>query len=631
MLFRLLTLSLLVWLTAAWSPTDSYAPGEVDCPSGNSSLVRQANGLSENESEWLTKRHKVTDQALKDFLTYNISLSDFNVDNFFNNLDRSINIGLAFSGGGYRAMLAGAGQMAALDNRTTGGFTHGLGGLLQATTYMAGLSGGNWLTGTIAYNNFTSVQDILDNQNQSLWNLEKAIYNPGGINIFKSVSTFNQIAHEIEDKQKAGFNASITDIWARSLARQFFSNSDYGAALTVSTLRDADVFKNGEMPLPISIADGRYPHTRIISDNSTVFEINPFELGSWDPTLNAFTDIKYLGSNVTNGKSNNGTCIAGFDNASFMMGTSSSLFNQFLLQLNSTGISGTLYNVAQNILSKIDDEENDIADYTPNPFYGISHGTSKSLSSSKHLYLVDGGEDLQNVPLSPVIQPKRNVDVVFAFDNSADTDYSWPNGTSMVATYERQFAKSINGSGFPYVPDVNTFRSANLTSRPAFFGCDASNLTTLAKQSNRNESAIPPLVVYIANRPFSYYSNATTFTMSYDDEAKRGMIQNGFEVASRNNLTLDSDWKVCVACAIIRRSQERLNQTQSDQCKQCFEEYCWDGTYNEDEAGVNFTETGTTDGEESTNTTGAAVRLSSESTGTLLMWALGFVAFASMF
>lgn len=60
------------------------------------------------------------------------------------------NIAIAFSGGGYRAMLNGAGALQAFDNREADSTTPGhLGGLLQASTYVAGLSGGSWLVGSI--------------------------------------------------------------------------------------------------------------------------------------------------------------------------------------------------------------------------------------------------------------------------------------------------------------------------------------------------------------------------------------------------------------------------------------------------------------------------------------------------
>ena len=58
------------------------------------------------------------------------------------NSSRLPNIGIAVSGGGYRALMNGGGFLAAADNRTTNSTNAGgIGGLLQATTYLAGLSG----------------------------------------------------------------------------------------------------------------------------------------------------------------------------------------------------------------------------------------------------------------------------------------------------------------------------------------------------------------------------------------------------------------------------------------------------------------------------------------------------------
>ena len=61
----------------------------------------------------------------------------------------------------------------------------------------------------------------------------------------------------------------------------------------------------------------------------------------------------------------------------------------------------------------------------------------------------------------------RNVSAIFAFDNSNDV-LNWPDGTSLVKTYERQFSSQGNGIAFPYVPDQYTFRNLNLTSKPTF-------------------------------------------------------------------------------------------------------------------------------------------------------------------
>lgn len=574
--------SLLVSTGQAWSPTNSYVPGNVTCDD-DITLVRNATfKLSQNETEWLKKRSVYTEEALKDFLTRSLAnFSDSSIldDLFRGNSSNVPKIGIAASGGGYRAMLSGAGMIAAMDNRTEGANEHGLGGLLQSSTYLSGLSGGNWLTGTLAWNNWTSVQDIVNNftKDDSIWDIEHSIVTPGGINIFKSGSRWDHISDAVQAKQDAGFNISLADVWGRALAYNWFPDLHRGGdAYTWSTLRDVEVFKDGAMPFPISIADGRYPGSTVISSNATLFEFNPFEMGSWDPTLNSFTDIKYLGTNVSEGKPiNKGKCVAGFDNTGFIMGTSSTLFNQFLLQINDTSLPKFIVNLASHFLNDLSEDYNDVAIYNPNPFRGTEYqlgNSSKSISNSYDLFLVDGGEDLQNVPLNPLIQKQRDLDIVFALDNSADTNESWPDGASLVNTYERQFYPQGRYSAFPYVPDVNTFVNLGLNEKPTFFGCDANNLTDL--------EYVPPLVVYIPNARHSFNGNQSTFKLSYSEKERRGMIQNGFEAATRNNLTQDSDFMGCVGCAIMRRKQQSLNYTLPKECDKCFNDYCWDGKLN---------------------------------------------------
>lgn len=352
----LLFIAVQVSIVNAWSPTNGYVPGNVSCDS-DIQLVRKADKVSSKEEEWLKLRNKVTTPALKDFFTR--SFKGFSndtsiIEKLLENESDVPKIAVACSGGGYRAMLSGAGMLAAMDNRTDGANQHGLGGLLQGTTYLSGLSGGNWLVGTLAYNNWTSVQDIVRNMSidDSIWDISNSIVNPGGINIFSSASRWDDISDAVEAKKDAGFNTSFTDVWGRALSYNFFpSLKDGGVGLTWDTLRDAEVFKNAEMPFPMSIAVGRYPGSSVINLNATNFEFNPFEMGSWDYTLQSFTDVKYVGTNVSNGVPvEEGKCIAGYDNAGFVMGTSSSLFNQFLLQLNTTDLPSFLYKLASSWL-----------------------------------------------------------------------------------------------------------------------------------------------------------------------------------------------------------------------------------------------------------------------------------------
>lgn len=539
----------------AWSPSNGYAPANVTC-ADDVNLLREASDLSKDEQDWLKKRNTITAESLKTFLdrsTKNFSDSSSSLLNkLFQDGDNVPKIGIAASGGGYRAMLAGAGMLAAMDNRTSGANDHGLGGLLQSSTYLAGLSGGNWLTTTLAWNNWTSVQDIIDNitVENSIWDIDNSLFS---ISEMANSSIWTDIANDVKAKQDAGFNVTLADLWGRALAYNFFPDLYHGGAgYTWSTLRDSEVFKNAEMPFPITVADGRYPGTTVISLNATVFEFNPFEMGSWDPTLNSFTDVKYLGTNVSNGKPiDAGQCVAGFDNAGFVLGTSATLFNLMPLPFTSSMLPKSLSVLGDNFTASLADTYNDIAIYSPNPFRdadSVKSNFSKAIVDSDDLFLVDGGEDGEVIPLVPLLQEKRGLDVVFALDFNSDTTTSWPDGSSLVATYQRQFEDQGEGMSFPYVPDTETFIKYGLNTKPTFFGCDAKNLTDL--------EYIPPLIVYIPNSRYSFNSNTSTLQLSYNSSQRLGMIQNGFESATRGNFTDDPEFLGCIGCAIMRRKQQ---------------------------------------------------------------------------
>jgi lysophospholipase len=356
-----------------------------------------------------------------------------------------------------------------------------------------------------------------------------------------------------------------------------FNASNGGIDYTWSSIAATTDFQDGNYPMPLVVADGRNPGERVVGSNSTVYEFNPWEFGTFDPTVFGFIPLKYLGSRFEGGSlPSNETCISGYDSAGFIIGTSSTLFNQFILQINTTSLPSFLKDVFTDILSKLDKSDNDIASYDPNPFYHYNNDTSP-YAQQQILDLVDGGEDLQNIPLHPLIQPERHVDVIFAVDSSADTTYSWPNGTALVATYERSLNSTGigNGTAFPSIPDQNTFVNLGLNTRPTFFGCDSSNLTGTA-----------PIVVYIPNSPYSTQSNVSTFQLSTDDNQRDDIILNGYEVATMANSTRDGNWTSCVGCAILSRSFERTGTTLPDICNQCFDRYCWNGTVNSTEPNV---------------------------------------------
>ncbi|OIW26014.1 lysophospholipase [Coniochaeta ligniaria NRRL 30616] len=571
------------------NPSGGYAPAIIPCPAARPTL-RRAGSLSQNETSWLADRRPLTVDPMVELLT-RANITDFDAATYIrnaaaNNLSALPNIAIAVSGGGYRALMNGAGFLKAADNRVDGTTAAGgIGGLLQATTYLAGLSGGGWLVGSLFANNFSTVENLQrGSDGSSVWKFDSSIFagpKDSGISIVNTAEYWVDVADQVASKANAGFDTSITDYWGRALSYQLVNATDGGPAYTFSSIADTSNFQQAGTPFPILVADGRAPDETIISLNATNFEFNPFEMGSWDPTVYGFAPTKYLASNFSGGVvPSTGSCVEGFDQIGYVMGTSSSLFNQFLLtNLTELNVPSLVIKAITDVLEALGNNNNDIAQYMPNPFLGWSNATNPGASSIE-LSLVDGGEDLQNIPLNPLLQPARAVDVIFAVDSSADTTVFWPNGTALRATYDRQFVSIANGTAFPAVPDAATFINKGLNSRPAFFGCDAGNFSAGV--------AVPPLVVYVPNAPYTAFSNVSTFDPSYSLEQRDQIIENAYNGATQGNGSLDAQWPTCVGCAVLSRSLWRTNTTVPQVCQDCFTRYCWDGSLNSTDNGPYF-------------------------------------------
>ncbi len=128
------------------SPLD-YAPHvNQSCPDVTTApLIRvftpQNQTLHPDESQYIDSRLKdVIPQAWADWIGNGsqIGYNQSTIDLFKNN---SAKIGISISGGGYRAAQYGAGVLSGLDARNDSAKQAGTGGLLQVSSYIAGLSG----------------------------------------------------------------------------------------------------------------------------------------------------------------------------------------------------------------------------------------------------------------------------------------------------------------------------------------------------------------------------------------------------------------------------------------------------------------------------------------------------------
>ncbi|KAF8314068.1 hypothetical protein DL93DRAFT_2080560 [Clavulina sp. PMI_390] len=550
------------------APSGNYAPSiKQTCPS---TLIRQpsssSEALSSDESAWVAARRANVVSAWESYLTnsaLNLTSSGFDVKGFMANTSNLPNIAIATSGGGYRAMLHGAGMFNAFDSRNASSVAQGTGGVLQLATYMAGLSGGSWWTGTLAVNDFPPINDLVN-----FWNLEESLIDPSGL--INLITYYTGLQKQIDQKLNVGgFDLSLTDYWGAALSRHLVNATDGGAATTFSSIQNLTSFSQHDAPFPIIIAESRINDESTIPTNTSIFEFTPFEFGSWNPSLQAFIPMEFLGTGAVNGVANgtNG-CVTGFDNAGFVMGTSATLFNELIVQfLNSSSVfKSVLGELLGDVLG-----ENDLSTI-PNPFTGLNPSTFAD-SNNAELQLVDGGEDKETLPLWPLIHPERNVDVILGIDANSNTDFGWPDGSSIVATGERMKDPGFASLGsFPTVPaDAATFLNFGLNARPTFFGC--------------NDSVSTPLVVYLPNAPYTSYTNFSTFQFSYTPQELDAYLTNAFHEAADNLTSIDPANNVplfptCLACALVSRAERRAGIEQTSDCQSCFNAYCWNGVSN---------------------------------------------------
>lgn len=157
---------------------------------------------------------------MKDLLT-RMNITGFDANSYINSHQNNVsalpNIGIAMSGGGWRALNNGAGALAAFDSRVENTTNSGqLGGLLQSATYLTGLSGGGWLVGSIFQNNFSTVPALRDNPSGSLWEFGNSVLEgpeKGGLQILNTAEYYTNLQKDVGGKSDAGYQTTLTDYW----------------------------------------------------------------------------------------------------------------------------------------------------------------------------------------------------------------------------------------------------------------------------------------------------------------------------------------------------------------------------------------------------------------------------------
>jgi len=293
------------------------------------------------------------------------------------------------------------------------------------TRLVAGLSGASWLICSMAGNRWQTITAIKTN----FWHpgFAHELIDPNGAkHSISSTEAEHKIRKAVDAKDMAqqanGHNGTtLTDWWGRLLSHELFSPDTEGAIKqTFSAITQLDPFKQKEVPLPIITAMGvNFPKYCLPNSTAIQYEITPYSFGSWDTGVAAFTPTQNLGTSMSKGKATQG-CTTNYDNIGYILGTSSSLFNEICHEQDTTknGFAKQVLDGWSWLKHGRIETRRYYATY-PNPFYKMDQD-SALVAGDEELTLADGGETNQNDPIWPLLH-RDDVSFILVNDNSADT------------------------------------------------------------------------------------------------------------------------------------------------------------------------------------------------------------------
>ena len=302
-------------------------------------------------------------------------------------------IGLCGSGGGYRAMKATGGSLEGADDI----------GLLDASTYIGGLSGSTWLiSGWL-----TSKMDIKSYMQQLDARTNKSISS-----IAKN-SDKQQIYTCLQRKVVFSIPISIVDIYGNLIGQELLTGlQEYTKPKNMFLFDQAPLVQSGQVPFPI--------YTAVIAPENSLYQdykwfiFTPFECGG--PAMGSYIDTWALGRSFIRGSD---VEPAPPQPLCYFMGIWGSAFAVNFKEAIREVIGGNIYppflEVVMNEIMASNIGEYRASSATINNFTYKASGLP--YNDWKRLTLIDAGIDY-NLPLPPLYVDYRKTDITICLDQS---------------------------------------------------------------------------------------------------------------------------------------------------------------------------------------------------------------------
>ncbi|XP_073683027.1 cytosolic phospholipase A2 zeta [Garra rufa] len=219
--------------------------------------------IPEEEKTFLVKRKKVVSQALQKALNLS-SAPDPN---------KVPVMAVVCSGGGSRALTATYGSLKGLQKIQ----------LLDAVSYITGVSGATWALGSIYEDPNWSKGEIDKSMDSVKMELNKKVFS-----MFSS-EQLQKYKQRIEEREKEGHLVSLIDMWGLALEHLFHGKKRMG---TLSEMQRT--VSEGQNPLPIFTAVNMKPGKTDSMTDAEWCEFTPYEVGF--PKYGAFISAQNFGS-----------------------------------------------------------------------------------------------------------------------------------------------------------------------------------------------------------------------------------------------------------------------------------------------------------------------------------------------
>ncbi len=340
--------------------------------------------LCKKEKQFTTQRLVRVKQGFNKLLNTNIA---------YHQMPR---IAVCCSGGGHRAMVL------------TFGFLKGLQdvGLLDCTTYMAGLSGSSW-----AMAPWIASQQSLDNY---IATLPSKLCK--GLESVKHPKLLKKLSGQLMNKALYGQFMSMIDISGPTLANTLLT--DFGHDRLDVTMSESHAHVvDGRIPLPI--------YTTVTADVEPYewLEFTPFEVGS--TYLKAYIPTWAYGRKFKYGRSVN---YAAEQSLGYLMGIFGSAFGIDIedavrhtsgaIEAFANQFPSMVQSVIHEIIDGVVNSPLDDIRLAPSTLPNFTYKTkTRPLNDDKMLTLIDAGIHF-NLPLPPLLREERKVDIILVYDAS---------------------------------------------------------------------------------------------------------------------------------------------------------------------------------------------------------------------